>query len=305
MTFIKRGKNMKLILLTTFFLLMLSGSELSAQENPLDFFPYHDGDVWQYFVGSDDGSYIETLKITKIDTVGDSLHYLYYNNGSVPSYKVNINSKIVYQKHIVENDFYPLYELDIPIDSFWVSDSSHEYWTFFYSSWIGNYFGFQLKTRQLYVYYGYPIGVFNANPQVGVWLVENIGFYKDEYDGGSKWLLGCIIDGRKFGTITSINEAEQNVNHQTKTVTNYPNPFNPTTTIEYYLDNEAIVILEIFDQLGRRIRVLEDKSQDVGKHRIVFEGSDLASGVYYYRLLVKDKKGEKMYLQGNKMVLLK
>jgi len=86
---------------------------------------------------------------------------------------------------------------------------------------------------------------------------------------------------------------------------NYPNPFNPETSINYQLKNESHVLLEILDIKGERIEMLVDENQGVGEHSVIFDGSNLASGVYFYRLEVKDEKGKIIYSQGNKMVLLK
>ncbi|GJQ60994.1 MAG: hypothetical protein SCALA702_00470 [Melioribacteraceae bacterium] len=90
-----------------------------------------------------------------------------------------------------------------------------------------------------------------------------------------------------------------------KLMTNYPNPFNPTTNIEYYLKTECKVLLKITDIRGAHIKTLVNEKQNAGYHNITFRGTNLASGVYLYRLQVKDKKGKTIYLQGNKMLLLK
>ena len=65
---------------------------------------------------------------------------------------------------------------------------------------------------------------------------------------------------------------------------NYPNPFNPSTTITYRLPEAADVTLEIYDQLGRTIAILEHGKKDAGEHHITFNGSGLSSGIYFYRL---------------------
>src|SRR5690606_28847752 len=65
----------------------------------------------------------------------------------------------------------------------------------------------------------------------------------------------------------------------------YPNPFNPRTTIEFVLPEAVDVRLEVFDLVGRSIRLLIDERRDAGVHRVDFEASELASGVYLYRLV--------------------
>jgi hypothetical protein len=65
---------------------------------------------------------------------------------------------------------------------------------------------------------------------------------------------------------------------------NRPNPFNPTTTISYHLPEERPVRLEVYDLLGRRVRILVDRIQKAGRHTVRFRASDLPSGTYIYRL---------------------
>jgi hypothetical protein len=65
---------------------------------------------------------------------------------------------------------------------------------------------------------------------------------------------------------------------------NYPNPFNPSTTIKYELPTSTMVKLSVYDLLGREVSVLVNARMDAGVHEVRFDGSKLASGVYFYRL---------------------
>lgn len=80
---------------------------------------------------------------------------------------------------------------------------------------------------------------------------------------------------------------------------NYPNPFNPTTTIRYQIPKEGMVTLKVYDILGAEITTLVIEEKVAGKYEINFNASNLASGVYIYRLNVSD------YVNVKKMVLLK
>jgi hypothetical protein len=65
---------------------------------------------------------------------------------------------------------------------------------------------------------------------------------------------------------------------------NYPNPFNPLTTIRFNLEQSSNVSLKVYDFHGRLIADLIDGPRDAGFHEILFDGSDLHSGVYIYRI---------------------
>ena len=65
---------------------------------------------------------------------------------------------------------------------------------------------------------------------------------------------------------------------------NYPNPFNPQTNIRYELGASSRVTLSVYDLLGRRVAMLVNGMMPAGVHRATFDGSNLPSGVYFYRL---------------------
>ncbi len=108
--------------------------------------------------------------------------------------------------------------------------------------------------------------------------------------------------------ITGIEEDK--LNNKTFTLSqNYPNPFNPTTIIKYSIPSElsplpggvrgGLVTLKVYDILGREISTLVNKNQKPGNYEVEFNGSKLASGIYFYRL----KAGN--YIATKKFVLLK
>ncbi|MBN2709436.1 MAG: VCBS repeat-containing protein [Calditrichaceae bacterium] len=86
---------------------------------------------------------------------------------------------------------------------------------------------------------------------------------------------------------------------------NFPNPFNPTTNIEYQISNAAFVTLKIFDTLGREVVTLVNKQMPAGIHTAQWNGKNargqqVVSGIYYYQ--IKTNNG---YMQTMKMILLK
>lgn len=80
---------------------------------------------------------------------------------------------------------------------------------------------------------------------------------------------------------------------------NYPNPFNPSTTIRYGLPSRAHVTLTVFNTLGQLVSVLANDEQEAGYHEVRFDGSNLPSGVYFYRM----EAGS--YIETKKLLLIR
>jgi len=80
---------------------------------------------------------------------------------------------------------------------------------------------------------------------------------------------------------------------------NYPNPFNPSTEISYSLKEDGIVIIKVFDVLGKEVAVLKNKLETAGNHNVNFNATNLPSGIYFYRITAGS------FHQTRKMLLLK
>ncbi len=156
----------------------------------------------------------------------------------------------------------------------------------------------------------------------GASLTEN-DMYKTT-DGGKTWLpqraFSIFLNKVKFinnnhgfaigetgdilttttGGVTSVKE-ESNITVSDNFILyqNYPNPFNPTTTINYQIPKYGMVTIKIYDILGREIKTLVNEYKPAGRYNITFNASNLASGVYFYRL----QAGE--FTETKKLLLLK
>jgi hypothetical protein len=80
---------------------------------------------------------------------------------------------------------------------------------------------------------------------------------------------------------------------------NYPNPFNPATTIRYALPHRSQVLLAVFNTLGQQVATLVQGQQEAGAYDVKFDGSILASGVYFCRIQAGD------YVATKKLLLMK
>ena len=97
---------------------------------------------------------------------------------------------------------------------------------------------------------------------------------------------------------TSINE-NKNQPLKFSLEQNYPNPFNPNTVISYQSTVSSHVKLVVYNMLGQEIATLVNKQQQPGNFKVKFDGSNLASGLYFYRLTIDN------YGVTRKMILLK
>jgi subtilisin family serine protease len=90
-----------------------------------------------------------------------------------------------------------------------------------------------------------------------------------------------------------------NVPLENKLFDNYPNPFNPMTSIKFSIKSDRFVKVMIYDILGRLVGAPVNEFKQKGSYQVSFDGSNLASGVYFYRIEAGD------FVQSKKMVLVK
>lgn len=88
---------------------------------------------------------------------------------------------------------------------------------------------------------------------------------------------------------TVSNETEQAIPLTTELAQNYPNPFNPSTTINYTLKNSGPVNIRVYNVTGRLVQELVNDRKSAGEHVVSFDASNLASGIYIYRLQAEGK----------------
>jgi len=127
----------------------------------------------------------------------------------------------------------------------------------------------------------------------------------------------------ELNSLLSIDKTKQESNEEIKTssaelevpdtyelIGNYPNPFNPTTTIKYALPAHSNVMLKIYDLMGREIRTLVYGNDTEGYKEIIWDGKNnsgnqVASGIYLYRLIAKSLEDGKVFEKSSKMMLIK
>jgi hypothetical protein len=97
------------------------------------------------------------------------------------------------------------------------------------------------------------------------------------------------------GNLSAVND-NSTIPQKSALEQNYPNPFNPSTIINFSLTKSGQVTLSVYDLLGRQVSELVNDRREAGVHEVTFDGSNLASGMYFYRLQAGDFVATKLLL---------
>ena len=152
---------------------------------------------------------------------------------------------------------------------------------------------FSTHTIQKSFVFSVHVGPYNTSTEItyvknfGVSYWSHSGFATYAY-GTSLKLKGCIVNGVLYGdtstTTVGVNNLSSAVPLRYLLYQNFPNPFNPSTTIRFDLPKKSEVILKVYDILGHEMSKLFAGRLEAGSYNYSFEGSNLSSGVYIYRL---------------------
>jgi len=132
-------------------------------------------------------------------------------------------------------------------------------------------------------------------------------YFLNENFGTSVGFDGVIIHTDSGGVITSNNFYDEEIPDKFFLSQNYPNPFNPTTSIIYYINEISFIDFKVYDVLGNETAVLINEKQEPGTHKVEFNGNDLPSGIYFYKIIVTNLSDERKneFSQVRKMLLVK
>jgi hypothetical protein len=146
-------------------------------------------------------------------------------------------------------------------------------------------------------------GVYRARNSTESWIPINSGLSDLNVVSLFVDRTGSVLAGTSSGKMfrltdnTSIvKDAHQEQSPSFLLLQNYPNPFNPSTTIRYALPTRAHVTLTVWNTLGQQVATLVNEDVDPGNYDVKFDGSGLASGVYFYRLWAGDCVATKKFV---------
>jgi hypothetical protein len=101
-------------------------------------------------------------------------------------------------------------------------------------------------------------------------------------------------------TLTGVENSKTQIPEDYELEQNFPNPFNPSTKIEFFLKQSGKVKLDVYNLIGQKVAELINEELSAGFHNVNFNASDLASGIYIYQLKVDNK-----FNSAKKMILAK
>lgn len=275
-----------------FVLLLVLIIEVEGQ----DYFPLTIGNSWTYY-GSYDTTYKRTYLIKDTTNINGEKYFVYgmqnmsdYNDTIRKDAAGNI-LKLVHGNPIMWFDF--------------SKDSGDVYFHPFSDSYIYNVTIRKFLTVNSYLKdFDDCIDIFFDVPnivddEVGYALAPGCGIVRKYGAWSDDVLYTAFIDGSPL----EINKKLESMPLQFHLNQNFPNPFNPVTTIKYALPFESKVTLKVYDILGNEIAVLVNEEKKSGNYEIDFQSAmgnkQLASGVYFYQLRAGN------FVQTKKMMLLK
>ncbi len=145
----------------------------------------------------------------------------------------------------------------------------------------------QILDRNLHVFtineYGLPDSL-PGGP--GIMVADSLGDFHYGYEMGLRTLVGAVINGKRYGTLTDVVKEEDLIIPKTfELLPNFPNPFNQETTLVYTVHTKGQLTLQIFNIIGNEVVRLVDESVGPGEYRIHWDGTNKAgrivpSGVY-------------------------
>jgi len=271
-------------------------------------------------------SYASTYRITNIDVnstggvllyhgvwVGDSYGWSYYLNYAWSDFSAKIQSEINSGKRPIDFKVYPGSTGPLYAGVFQQNTENYAW------SWAMNYDwnGF-LQLHNQHVAEGKRLidyEIYTVNRQYyysGIWVNDGrANSYALNYHSGSTDFYNQISTNTrsnltpfKFNVfdataITSVQTGNSSLVKEFALRDNYPNPFNPSTTISFQLPKSSMTSLKIFNTFGQEIATLIEGEKEAGSHQVQWNATTVASGVYFYRL----QAGE--FMETKKMILLK
>ena len=175
--------------------------------------------------------------------------------------------------------------------------------------------GYQIEIAIDLTKLGYPSGLGDGVLYLGMTLYDGDSFVPASLSYGTRtwWFreregnaAAAFVYMDPNNIITSVPDDQQtSTPSDFKLIGNYPNPFNPSTTIRFSMPVRGFVDLAVYDLLGRTMQSIRIGERSAGEQSYSFNASGLSTGVYFYRLFSKNNDGRESVTPISKMVLVK
>jgi hypothetical protein len=286
--------------------LLIGAKILTAQtDSTLEYFPFHTGDIWQYkthvFIPYPETSYIvyTTVVVGKDTLMTNGKIYRRMNRFEKMFgdgfYRIDSTTACVYKYEGTTEEILTD-SLKATVGDQWSyfrCDSVYRNLIFTVATSVKAY-SFSVIPYPVYFHFAKGFGLIRYSMQE-----ENQVYpVADSYE---TTLIYAKINGQEYGTLVSVKEDEYPLPKNFLLKQNFPNPFNPSTTIRYKLHVKAFITLKIFDLLGREVAMLVNEEQSAGIHSYKLEASNykLSNGVYFYQLRANN------FVETKKLTLIK
>jgi hypothetical protein len=303
-----------------FYLLVFLPTILFAQVDSLkellNYYPLQTGNYWEYLSYSQQIPFPQSdSSCFSVEVTGDTIlenGYTYkillieqiwpyhYTNTSIERIDSLTGCVFRYLKDTTANSEYMADSLFAnPGDTIYTSrermTTSGRFITFCVSIKSDSVFGIKSEIKKFYDESNIHGNIYALAKGFGILYMSGC-----ELGCGLTSLVYAKIDGKEYGEkITSIISDENIAPNLFTLNQNYPNPFNPNTTINYQTPTTSFVSLKVYDVLGKEVAILVNEEKSAGNYKIDFDGSELASGIYFYTLQADN------FVQNRKMILLK
>jgi len=279
-------------------------------DSETDSFPLEVGNYWQFRVTNLHGTipletrvWYDYMRVIKDTLIGeDSVSFKKLKSFKIPPYYLDTVMYLRYDslsESILEynaccEDKDTLFKLNARVEESWWAGSYYIYCTDIDTLQIFNkqklFRTFSANARPFWYYklaqgFG-PIEIFDDDSYV----ITNTITYK---------LIYANIKAIEYGEFVPVNDDNPKYPVNYTLFQNYPNPFNPSTKIKYSIPKISFVTLKIFDILGREITTLVNEEKPAGNFEVEFDGAELSSGIYFYKLQTGN------YSEVKKMILIK
>lgn len=247
-------------------------------------YPLHIGDIWQYrnaAVMSGDTSVYSYKAFSDTLLGGKTYTVIFFNNYPVSIQRQSGDSVFLYrpgiEKELVYFDFSR--SLGDTVSSTPLGNDTMD--VVLTQTDVGNYFG---SSRRIWIF-SVNRARHMIDDEYSVTVADGLGIVLQVPGFGDPMaLVGAVINGTKYGHVVGIRGYQQIASSDFRLLQNFPNPFNPTTTIRFNLPQLSQVTLEVYDNIGQIVGRRHYSQLTAGTHDVNFDATSLPSGTYYYRI---------------------